>query len=82
MILLDKFIKLFCVCVDELMDKRNPFTVARLLESLPVAPRESQRSCDQASTETFTAEGSQSAQQNTPVTVGDSNNEVIMYKKR
>lgn len=72
------------MCVGDLPEQTNPSTPAPLLESLQVSRKdiEIQKSCDQASTETFTEKGSQSAQQNTPVTVGDSNNQVIMYKKR
>ena len=84
MILLDKFIKLFCVCVGDIRELTNRFTLAPLLESLPVCSKdiEIQEPYDQASTETLTAKGSQRAQQNTSVTVGDSDNQVIVYKKR
>ena len=84
MILLDKFIKLFCVCVGDLPEQTNPFTLAPLLESLQVCckDKEIQKPYDQASTETLTVKGSQRAQQNTSVTVGDSDNQVIVYKKR
>ena len=72
------------MCVGDLPEQTNPFTLAPLLESLQVSCKdiEIQKSYDQASTETFTAKGSQRAQQNTPLTAGDSNNQVIMYKKR
>lgn len=42
---------------------------------------EIQESYNQASTETFTAEGSQSGQQYTPVTVWASDDQVVIYKK-
>ena len=84
LILLDKLIQFFGVCVGNLLEQTNPSTLASLLESLQVCRKdiEIQRPSDQASTETLTAKGSQRAQQNTPVTVGDSDNQVIMYKKR
>ena len=64
--------------LSDLPEQTNPFTLAPLLESLQVCckDKEIQKPYDQASTETLTAKGSQRAQQNTSVTVGDSDNQI------
>ncbi|XP_066028059.1 uncharacterized protein [Pocillopora verrucosa] len=63
--------------LSDIREQTNRFTLAPLLESLPVCSKdiEIQEPYDQASTETLTAKGSQRAQQNTSVTVGDSDNQ-------
>ena len=56
---------LVCVCVGDLPEQINSSTLASHLKSLQISSRDTeiQKSYDQASTETFTAKGSQSAQQ-------------------
>lgn len=56
---------LVCVCVGDLPEQINSSTLASHLRSLQISSRDTeiQKSYDQASIETFTAKGSQSAQQ-------------------
>ena len=91
MILLDKLIQFFCVyfCVCVCMcvclfTKADKFFHSCISNSLQVTSKgtEIQKSYDQVSTGTFTAKGSQSGQQCTPMAVGASDDQVIIYEKR
>ena len=65
LILLDELLQFFGVCVGDLPEQINSSTLASHLRSLQISSRDTeiQKSYDQASIETFTAKGSQSAQQ-------------------
>ena len=70
------------MCVGDLPEQINSSTLASQMKSLQISRKdiEIQKSYDQTSIETFTNKGSQSGQQ-CPVTVGASDNQVIIKKK-
>lgn len=72
-----------CVCVGDLLEQIKTSTLVPQMENLQISSEDTeiQNSYDQASTETFTANGIQSGQQHTPVTVGVSHDQVVIYKK-
>ena len=60
------------MCVGDLLEQIKTSTLVPQMENLQISSEDTeiQNSYDQASTETFTANGIQSGQQHTPVTVG------------
>lgn len=71
------------LCVGDLPEQINSSTLVSPMKCLQITREDTeiQESYNQASTETFTAEGSQSGQQYTPVTVWASDDQVVIYKK-
>ena len=72
------------MCVGDLPEQINSSTLASQMKSLQISRKDIEipKSYDQTSIKTFTNKGSQSGQQCTPVTVGASDNQVIIKKKK
>ena len=71
------------LCVGDLPKQMNSSTLVSQMKRLQITSKDTeiQKSYNQASTETFTAAGSQSGQQYTRGTVWAFDDQVVIYKK-